>query len=367
MSMPKPKPTTTKEPHMATATAPADAPKMSLKERLASKTKAKAEPKKKAASSHQTVLIDDPVIADAIDKFLAASHAKKVAEGQEKTNKAILLPFVKSKRLHDMAVAGGSKIESIEYQTPSGSHFLLQCKDTISGVRGFRAPKDKDGNPLPIDQHLKSSGLPDALVSRLKNENEFKEELVLSISLSKMEKERPQLAEKLMSLIMAANEGGVTDKEGNKITFSDDDMDVMIDKNNDVTVEKGFLSRALGHCKAVSKNDDDCGNLLEKLLTAIPPQWAIGSQFSADPEGQLAKMFAAAPQQEGAPKGPVDHKTDDGKYTIHEDGKLLTVIRNSDSKEMGTKTCTDDDHVRNSVRKWKTEPANLASWIADNA
>ena len=364
--MPTKKTDTKVQPRMATTTAPADAPpKMSLKDRLASKTKSKAEPKAAAKKSHQVVLIDDPLIAAAIEKFLAASHAKKVAAGQETVNKAILLPFVKSKRLRDMATSGGAKIESIEYQTPSGSHFLLQCKDTISGARGFRAPKDKDGNPLPIDQHLKSSGLPDALISRLQNENEFKDETTLSVNLSKMEKERPKLAEKLMSLIMAANEGGVTDSDGNKIEFSDDDIAVMIDKNNDVTVQEGFLGRALSHCKAVSKNDADCGALLEKLLTAIPPQWAIGSQFSADPEGQLAAMLSAAPQ-EGA-KGPVDHKTDDGKYTIHEEGMELTVIRNSDTKEMGKKTCTDSDHVKNSVRKWKTDPANLASWIADNA
>ena len=338
---------------------------MSAKDRLLAKAK-KTTPSAAKKKAREIISLDNPedkVIADAVDRLTAAVHARKAIEGHEKAAKAVVLPHVRSLILQDW-IEQGRKTDNPRVQTPSGSSFILQCKDTLTGVRGFRVPKDDSGTPVDFRQHLESAGLPPNLIEEISSE--FKDELVLSINMVKLEKEHASLAEKLMSLIAEAGAGGVTTTDGKKIKFSDDDMEKILDQNHDVTVEEGFLERSVTHCKAVAENQEEATDLLSKLLYAVPPQWAVGQANCLKPEEGIVKMLREEPKVVAPTGPPVDHETPDQKYTLRMEGYDVKIIRNSDKKELAKKTCKDAMHTANTVNKWMREPDSLSGFISEN-
>ena len=314
---------------------------------------------------------DDAIYADAVDRLTAAIHARKAIDGHEKAAKALIMPYVRMIVLREW-VEQGRKLDNRRVQTPNGSSFILQCKDTLTGTRGFRVPKTEQGDPIDIRQHLASNGVPEALIEKLMIDAEFKEELVIGVNIAKLEKEHRvrQCRNRCRSLIDAAGSGGVTTSDGQKIAFTDDDMEKILTQNNDVTVKEGFLERAVTHCVAVAGDDQEAAaDMLIKLLSAVPPQWAIGQALCLHPDEGIVRLLHEEPpavKAEAKAMPPVNHETPDKKYILRVEGFTITVIRVSDNKEVAKKTCKDAMHATNTIKKWQRDPASLSAFIAEN-
>ena len=363
---------------------PAAAPvaPMSAKDRLASKARQQPLPSTSKKKARDTISLgqttgdavsdeESKVIAEAVDRLCAAAHAEKAIKGHQEAARALVLPFTRLLVLTSWAEEG-RKLDNPKFVTPSGSSFILQCKDTLSGPRGFRA-KGSDGRAIPVADYLRNYGVPDDLIEVLEKANEFKEEILLTINMPKLEKEKPAIASRLMDLILAANEGGVTDKDGNKIKFSDEELGMITERKNEVTVKDGFLERSISHVKSIAADDKNAAARLDVLLTAVAPQWAVSQAFCADPDKGILKLLhekvpekVTTAEEIAKPSPPVNHTTADGKHTLRVEGLIISIVRNSDKKEMGKKTCKDTQHLANSVRKWTTDPAALAVFIAEN-
>jgi len=244
-------------------------------------------------------------------------------------------------------------------------------KDTLTGARGFRVPKDDQGTPIDIEQHLTNHGISTALIAKLQKEGEFVDVETMTIPMAKLEKENRTLADRLIDLIVAANEGGVTTKDGKKIKFSDDEMKSLVESAHDVTIKEGFLDRIVGHVAALASGEDAQVEMLDGILSAVPPQWAVGSVNPGLKEDVMVRtlLHDKPPEPEvpvsAVPVKAVEH--DATKYTLRVEGLKITVIRKSDNKELATKTCKDVGHAVNTVKKWQREPDALAGFIAENA
>jgi hypothetical protein len=343
---------------------------MSAKERLAAKARKKPATAAEAKTQRDTILLDQPeqaVIAEAVDRLTASTLAYNAFKGHKETSKSIVVPPLRMMLLKRW-IAEGRQIDNPKFQTPSGCNFILQCKDTLTGSRGFRAPKDKDGDLVPMETHLASFGIPKKLIERLTESEEFKDETTLSVNFAKLEKDQPSLASRLMDLIDQANTGGVTTKDGKKIKFTDDEITLILEQNNDVTIKEDFLKRSVGHVKAVAEDDDEAVMLLDALLRAIPPQWAVGQTLCVNAEEMVVALLKKKNGEEKTDGAKlIEHETPDGKYTIRQEGTNLTIFRNADKKELCTKHCNDLDHAANGVRDWKTNPGKLMAFIADHA
>lgn len=310
------------------------------------------------------------IVGDAVDRLTAAVHVKKSVEGHEKAARAVVLPYVKRETLR-LWVQQGGKAENPQVSTPTGSHFIMQVKDTLTGLRGFRVPKDETGQPIDVEQHLQNHGVSQELIERLKEAGEFVDQEVMTIPMARLEKENRDLADRLINLIVAANDGGVSTKDGKKIKFSDDEMGKLVEVAHDVTIKEGFLDRVVQHCATISREEDAQLELLDSILTAIPPQWAVGSVNPGLKEDVMVKTLlhsdppepAEAPAPKVPPK-PVDH--DAASYTLRVEGLKITVIRKKDDKELATKVCKDSGHVANTVKKWQREPDTLNAFITEN-
>jgi hypothetical protein len=341
---------------------------LTAKERLAAKAKnvVSGGPKKKPRDIIELKDESLKVYADAVDRLAAASHAKKAIEGHLKAAQAIVVPYIRQQVLGEW-IQQDKRTENPRVQTPNGSSFIFQCKDTLTGTRGFRVPKDEDGTPVDIRTHLASHGISDELIEQLMVAQEFVQEEVLGINMRVLEKNHPAVSEKILNLILAASEGGVTDSEGNEISFSEEEINVILEKNNDVTVKEGFLDRSIKHVKSVSDGEEEAQRLLERLLMAVPPQWAVGSVNCLRPDETIQRLLHEEPPAAIPVQAPPEFKeTADGKYTIKTEGNVLTVYRKTDSKQLAKKICTDPMHATNTVKKWMRDPGSLLAYIAES-
>jgi hypothetical protein len=284
---------------------------MSAREKLLGKA-GKAAPKTTAATKNRDVIMvgDDPetkVIAQAVDRLTTLAKNVKVLQGHEKANRAIVLPFLQQ-RVREAWLELGMKGENPKIQTPSGSSFILQCKDTLSGTRGWRLPKGDDGEPVDIKQHLVNHGVSAKLVDRLIAEEEFVDQQLMTIPIDKLEKDNRPLAERLMDMIVAANEGGVKLPNGKTVKFTDAEMAQLVEHVHDVKIKENFLTRIVGHVKAVANNEDEQAELLEGILNAVPPQWAVSSVNPGMNEETVLREVIREPVKEVVASGaPKDH------------------------------------------------------------
>lgn len=347
-------------------------PVLSIKEQLAMKAKAKstATAAKKSDRPVIELTYDDhetKLYAEQVDRFTAADAAKKGIDGLIKTAQAALKPYLIT-RVMQMWVDQGRKMDNPRVQTPGGSSFNFQVKDTLTGARGFKVPKDENGQPVPIEKHLAAHGVSKDLISNLKDSGEFKEQQVLGfVDMTKLETDQPVLAERLMALVLAANQGGVTTSKGEKIKFNDNELELILEQSNNITVKEGFLDRSVTYCKDVTDDPEVAVTMLQNLLTAVPPQWAFGQANCLHPETAIAKLLS--PETDGKvapppPAPPVEHDT--GKFILRVTGTLITIVRRKDGKEVAKKQCKDDMHCKNSIRKFMENPASLDTYVADN-
>jgi hypothetical protein len=287
----------------------------------------------------------------------------------------VLTPFCQRTTLREW-IRNGVKTENIEFRTAAGASYIYQVKDTLSSeFRGFRLPK-KDGVPVDVETHLRNHGVPAELITRLVQEKEFVDKDVMVIPMAKLEKEKPALAERLITLILAASasEGGVKTKngKGETIKFTDDELAELVESAHDVTIQKDFLDRIVGHVRAVVKdNEEDAVEALEKVMAAIPPQWAYGSvKPGLNAESVIRELVTESDDDENEKAKKPEPKTeefDTPKYTLRATGLEVEVIRKKDNKSMGKKTCDDAGHLRNTIKKWQNDANNLDAFVAENA
>lgn len=338
----------------------------------------KKEAAKAAKKDDRPVVSLEGEMASALDRYTASDKVVKAMKGHQGASKDQFLPFGKQKTFEEW-IAHGGQTENIKFQTRGGASIILQVKDVLTGARrGFRVPKDEDGEPMDVKEHLRRHGVADALIERLVGNEEFVDTETMFIPMAKLEKDHPDLAERLINLIVAANEGGVTTKGGKKIKFSDEEMEHLVEAAHDVTVQAGFLGRIVPHVKAVSEDRTQQVEMLSAVLTAIPPDWAMGSvQPGLNQEEVLRSMMvesgtgdertaAAVATATPPPAPPSEHVVANGKYTLRVNDLQVTVIRNTDQRELAKKQCEDAGHVRNTIRQWREDSAALSAFISEN-
>lgn len=345
----------------------AQQPKVSARDKLLSKAGKKSETAANKKSERPIINLGDAQtrdIATAVDRLTACVHMKKAVDGHEKAARRIVMPFGQHKTL-ELWIKNGNRTENIKLQTPAGASFILQAKDTITGVRGVRLPKNEDGEPIDVETHLGNHNVPAQLITRLMEEGEFVDEQVMTIPMVKLEKENKPLADRLIELIVAANDGGVTTKDGKKIKFTDEELSQLVEGAHDVTVKEGFLDRIVPHVRNAISGDEQQIVALSAVLDAIPPQWAVGSATQGINEKEIiGTILHKEPEQVTTPQAPVDHAA--GNYTLRVTGLNIEIIRNSDKKPLATKKCKDGGHLENTIKKWQREPTALAEYISNN-
>jgi hypothetical protein len=266
---------------------PRKSPAASARDRLAAKA-TDVTAQTAAAEDRETITAEDGAKAEAIDQLCASLHAEKSVATRKAAARGFVLEWAIGLVLRRW-VRAGRRLENPRFASPAGSNFILQCKDVVS--KPFRL---KAG--LTIRKYLEDAGVHPDLIGRLFAEKEFDEREVLTVNVPKLEEEAPALADRLMKLIVAAADGGVTTKDGEKIRFSDGDLGTIVQKMNQVSPKAGFLDRSIGHAQSTAADPEDAAKRLEKLLAAIAPQWAIGQPFCADPERGMARLLKAAPE-----------------------------------------------------------------------
>lgn len=337
---------------------------VSSKDRLLEKAQ-KVAPKTTKAKKveREIVILDKSEQIQMVDRICSASNVKKAMEGHEKANKSA---FGEIGFLHCLKswIKNGHVTENPQFQTPSGSSFIYQMKDTISK---FRCPRNNEGNLVKMGDHLASKNIPEKMIDRLIKENEFVEETTMTIPIADIEKKKPELADKLFELILMASEEGVKScKSGKKvIKFDAEEIKQILQYNNDVTIKDGFMDRMVSHCKAIAPDDDEEAlKLLQKLTDVFPPTPAYSSVSPGKDNDEIIKKMITEKPKEAEANRKESH--DIGDFNVNVEVRKISIVRKRDGKEMATKDCKDNDHVNNTIKQWQRDTTTLDAYILSN-
>lgn len=337
----------------------------SFKEKMAAKVgTTKAPTPASAKKDRPIIVIDDALQSKVIDRMASADLMVKTMKGHQEASKASFLPWGLSKVLFGW-IKKGNPTENVQFQTPNGTSFILQIKDTL---KKFKTGWMEDGQPKTAEQFFTENNIPEVLIERLTEQNEFQTKDSMTIPIATLEKDNEKLCEKLFELIILANEEGVKSKNGKTtIKFSDDDLRQIIVNQKTISLKEGFLDRMVGHCKEVSATDDEALENLNNLFQVVNPTVAYSSiKVGTKHKEILEELINPDCETITLPAKEEIFATKDGKYTLKVKGTTIAVIRSSDNREMATKTCTDAGHVNNTIKKWQREPDSLAGFIAEN-
>ncbi len=340
---------------------PPAAPVLTAEQRLAAKAK-KAEPKAAASKDWLVTLTEPQQIENAL-QFCAANHGSKVLDGKASAARAELQPslirIVAEEWIKQKRRMPNPKISTSEV------NFNFVCADSD----GFSLKPDKDGNLRTADEHFAAYGV-DPIVRKVLSQ-EFEEKSGLSLELSKMKEKKPALYERVVNLLLVANEDGVYDKDGKPLDkFSDEEVNDMLVRNNAITCKEGFVDRlptAVGGAfYDQTKAADQMVNVLTALSAVNGLQWRIGQVFVKDP-APLVQTMIAAPVVAG-PQPEQTFTTSDKMYEIivKDDTATLVKITDGVKKTIGTRKCANGyDHAINTAKLWQRDRGRLNEAITD--
>lgn len=329
-----------------------------VKERLAAKATTKTSGSKK---KDKIVLALPKDLIQEADRLSAALHAKDSIIAHEKAARTVLMPALQ-RLVYGGWIQEGRKLDSPIVNTPCGNHFSVQCRDSISGPRGFKLQGD---NRKSVAEHLRDNNVPESIIEATKDD--FVEKLTVAVNIPKLEDSYPQLAEKLMEVILAACEKGV--KVGDKlIKFNDEESSKILEQVNEVKVKEGFLERSITYAKQIAPNPETAVETLFSLLRAVPPTWAISQNHCENPTVSIANLLKTPVTEEKEDAKPVDMETTDKKFVLRVQGSTVTVFKRKGASldEICKKSCKDNSHATNTAKKFIREPEALQAFIADS-
>lgn len=337
---------------------------MSAKDRLMAKATKKTTETTEKKDKREVILVDNPEMALVIDRLCSSANVKKSMEGHEKVSKATFQEYgldICYKKWIDK----GTIQENPKFQSPNGSSFNFQIRDTICGPRGFRVPYDEDGNPVNMQEFLAKENVPEELIGALIENNEFEEKQVMSIPISTLEEKNPDLAEKLFQLILLASEDGVKSSKNSKktIKFDDEELKQILSYSTQVKLKEGLLSRLIVYCRETGK--ENAYKFFRKITSIFSPQITFGqTSIGNKHEEILSGMLSNTEESHTTTKRK--ESVDLGEFTANVDDKVINIMRKKDNQKVATKECADNDHVNNTLNKWKRFPDNLSKYILDN-
>ena len=335
----------------------------SIKEKLAEKARIKEE--SSAAKKKNNFIVNlTGSVSEEGDKLCAAHHAKENIIAYEKRARAVLMNPLQNIIFAEW-IKNGKRLDSPVFNTETGSHFSLQCRDTVSKFK-IRPDQGKS-----LDEHLHNQDVPEDLIESVKDE--FTEDLIVTVDLPKLEKNKPHLADAIMELINAACEDGVTimveNDDGEKvekvIKFNKEESELILEQVIQVRVKEGFLDRTINYAKTESDSLDQSVSRLASLLQAVPPTWAIAQVHCANPQAAINDLIKNPPEEEEVPQTPIEYKAKDNSYIFRVESNLLTILTPK-GKKVAEKKCKDHKHAKNSAMKFVENPDSLKAYLLEN-
>lgn len=346
-------------PTIAISTAIPDPPKkMSLEERLAAKAGKKEETKSSSSKDWQVKLTSERLQELAL-VLAAGTHGKKVIEGQVKTARTELEPeLVRS-------IASEWLKQQRQAENPTvvapGCHFKFVVAETSATILKARS-RNAD-----IAEVLSKHGIAPDVQTKIMND--FKTEKVLSVDTDSIKKDKPELYEKFIEMLVLANEEGLYNAAGEEILrISDEDMAALVSQDTKVTVSTGFLDRVPTYIAASGGGVDQMLSAMKAIEELGVINFRIPGVTVDSPEATIDRLIRGS----SAPTTPVSQgfKTSDGRFHIEAKGSdvvctSIPQMPDETPRIIFKKNCPGgSSHAVNLARKLAESPNRLAEEIA---
>jgi hypothetical protein len=300
------------------------------------------EPKKPGAKKKQRDLIElTDGEATAFDRFCMADAALKMAKGHQEGSKATILPVLTDKLLR-MWCEEGRRTDNPRVQTEQGQA-ILQARENLR----FDIPAGEDGEPGTVTDALMAVGFDEDKANEIR-EREFTETTELRFAAINKLREDPdskKVVDKLLKLVLE--------------NFTPAERAKLLEKVNNVTLNEGFLDRAVQHA-------DSDPSKLKSLLSVVRPTFLMSQivwkgelteavkTLSKDDKPAPVVSADAIPATT-APAVPKIFTSDDGQWkaTCAGNEAKLFMIQAGAEIEMATKVCTGGvSHAEQTCKKW---------------
>jgi hypothetical protein len=290
-----------------------------------------------------------PTEATAFDRFCMADAALKMAKGHQEGSKATILPVLIDKLLF-MWCEEGHRTENPRVTTDNGQA-ILQARENLR----FDIPAGDDGEPGTVADALMAVGFDEAKAEEIR-EREFTEKTELRFAnISKMREDPAQkkVVDKLLTMVME--------------NFTPAERKVLLEKVNTVSLNEGFLDRAVAHVDADPVK-------LKALFQVVRPTFLMSqivwkgdldtAMKTLDTEKPAKVESAAIPAPTTAL--PKTFTSDDGQWKatcVGGEAKLF-MVQGGAEIEMATKTCSGGaTHAEQTCKKWMRDAEYRAESI----
>lgn len=302
-------------------------------------------PKKPGAKKKQRDLIElTEQEALTFNRFCMADAAMKMAKGHQESSKGTILPVLKDKLLN-IWCEEGHRTDNPRVQTENGQA-ILQARESLR----FELPVGDNGEPGTVIDALMSAGFSEDEAEAIR-EKEFTETTELrfaNITKLRDDADTKKIVDKLLKLVLDE--------------FSPNERAVLLEKVNAVTLNEGFLDRAVTHanCEPIK---------LKALLDVVRPTFLMSQIVWKGELNDAVKSLeaaAATPAPALAPSIPTPttaipkvFNSDDKQWRasyIGGEAKLFMVGADSDVL-VATKNCSGGpSHAEQTCKKWMREP-----------
>jgi hypothetical protein len=319
---------------------------------LVGETKA-VEKKKSGKKKDRAVLELNDDEAQAFNRFCMADATLKMAEGHQQASKGTILPVLTDKLLN-MWCEEGHRTDNPVITTDSG-RAILQAREKLS----FELPVDENGNTGSTTELLQSVGFSENEAAEIA-QREFSEKVELRFSNITKLRDEPKgkkVVDKLLKFVLE--------------NYNAEERGMLLEKVNHVTLNEGFLDRAVGHV-----NRDPVR--LKALFTAVKPQFLMSHiVYNGEIADAVKTLTGEAPKEikgsiatptVAAPKNsiPTEVFSDDKQWKAVANGNEVTLFMIQGGREFnqGKKVCSGGvPHAQQTAKKLCRDPEYRATFL----
>lgn len=308
--------------------------------------------KKPASKKKQRELIElEPTEAVAFDRFCMADATLKMAKGHQEGSKATILPVLTDKLIR-MWCEEGHRTDNPRVQTENGQA-ILQARENLR----FDIPAGEDGEPGTVADALIAVGFDPDKAEEIR-QKEFTEKTELrfaNISKLRDDDNSRKIVDKLLRLVLD--------------NFSPAERAVLLEKVNTVTLNEGFLDRAVTHAECDASK-------LKALFQVVRPTFLMSQiVWKGDLDTAMKTLETekpVAPTTTAAIPAPTNalpktFASEDGKWKaqfVGNEAKLF-MIEGGVEVEMATKVCSGGaSHAEQTCKKWMRDGDYRAETLA---
>lgn len=295
-------------------------------------------PKKPGKKKQRDLIELEPSEAAAFDRFCMADAALKLAKGHQEGSKATILPVLTDKLL-SIWCEEGHRTDNPRVQTEKGQA-ILQARETLR----FDIPAGDDGEPGTVTDALMAVGFDEETAEAIR-EREFTEKTELRFAnISKLREDaaKKKVVDKLLAMVLE--------------NFTPAERAVLLEKVNTVTLNEGFLDRAVAHV-------DGDPVQLKALFQVVRPTFLVSHiVWKGDLNDAMNTLETEKPT---APTTalPNTFTSEDGQWKatcVGNEAKLF-MVQGGTEIEMATKTCSGGaTHAEQTCKKWMRDEAYRA-------